>query len=94
MTRAIKENDPGFQPKRTWSKGCHPRSCENQRDYETKLRYVKRHQHEGAVVHVWTNVIVTPNDFQYPKPTALPSDDYSLGDLITELPSFRVHPVS
>ena len=64
MTRAIKENDPGFQPKRTWSKGCHPRSCENQRDYETKLRYVKRHQHEGAVVHVWTNVIVTPNDFQ------------------------------
>ena len=48
MTRAVKEHDPGFQPKRTWSKGCHPRSCVDERDYRTKFRYVERHRNDGG----------------------------------------------
>jgi hypothetical protein len=52
MTRAIKQHDAGFQPKRTWSKGCHPRSCADERDYWTKLRYVQRHENDGAVVRI------------------------------------------
>jgi hypothetical protein len=63
MTRAIKEADAAFDPKRTWSKGCHPRSCKDERDYHAKLRYVVRHRDEGAVVHVWPDVIVTPDQF-------------------------------
>jgi hypothetical protein len=63
MTRAIKSTDASSDPKRTWSKGCHPRSCKNRRDYGNKFRYVIRHRDERAVVHVWPNVIVTPDQF-------------------------------
>jgi hypothetical protein len=63
MTRAIKDADASFDPKRTWSKGCHPRSCKDEREYHAKFRYVVRHGDEGAVVHVWPNVVVTPDHF-------------------------------
>ena len=63
MTRAIRESDAAYHPKRTWSKGCHPRSCKDDRDYHAKLRYVVRHRNEVAAVHVWPNVIVTPDQF-------------------------------
>lgn len=63
MTRGIKEHDSSFQPKRTWSKGCHPSSCEDEREYHAKFRYVVRHRDEGAVVHVWPNVIVASDQF-------------------------------
>jgi len=63
MTRAIKEHDPRFQPKRTWSKGCHPRSCVDECDYRTKFRYVERHRNDGAIVHVWPGVILLPDQF-------------------------------
>ncbi len=64
MTRAIKEAEAGFDPKkRTWSKGCHPSSCGDEREYHAKFRYVVRHRDEGAAVHVWPNVIVAPDQF-------------------------------
>lgn len=44
--------DSGFTGKRVWGKGCHMRSLADERAYETALEYVRKHQDEGALIHV------------------------------------------
>lgn len=61
-TRAIKQADPAFLPKRTWAKECHMRRLDDERAYCNAYAYIQRHINEGAAIHTWL-----------PKPTSLPS---------------------
>jgi hypothetical protein len=59
-TRAIHEADPAFRPKRIWAKECHMKSKETELDYRNALNYIKRHIHEGALVHVFSKPTAPP----------------------------------
>jgi hypothetical protein len=61
-TRAIKDSDPKFNPKRTWAKECHERRLDDEPAYRTAFAYVERHADQGFLIHTWP-----------PKPTAPPS---------------------
>jgi hypothetical protein len=52
-TRAIKELDNNFDPKRSWTKGCHMKSLNDDASLIAACRYVARHAAQGAVVYTW-----------------------------------------
>lgn len=45
--------EEGFCGKRVWSKGCHMRSLADGKGYRAAFEYVRKHQDNGAVIHIW-----------------------------------------
>ncbi len=52
-TRAIKDADETFDPKRSWTKGCHMESFTDDASLDAACRYVAGHATRGAVVYTW-----------------------------------------
>lgn len=52
-TRAIKAADDNYEPKRSWTKGCHMESLKDDASLDAACRYVAGHVLQGAVVYTW-----------------------------------------
>jgi hypothetical protein len=67
-TRAMKDADSNFDPKRSWTKGCHMESLNDEASLDAACRYVAGHVSQGAVVYTWPG-------YEF----ALPSDGEAVG---------------
>ena len=43
----------GFSNDRVWSRECHPKSKREGREFFIALKYVSKHEAEGAAVYIW-----------------------------------------
>jgi len=50
-TRELHES--GNSNERIWSRNCHMKSKDNNREFETAFNYIARHREESALVHIW-----------------------------------------
>lgn len=50
-TRALRAS--GFDAKRSWTKGCHMKSKNSDREFQNAREYIKQHVNEGCLVFEW-----------------------------------------
>ena len=50
-TLKLREN--GFEPREPWASGCHMESMPTKDAFLNGFQYVRDHENEGAVIHVW-----------------------------------------